>query len=271
MNNFNFENSAIIRPPNKEPLDAQKKETRFVADSRLRNRSIYPEPNCYQLSLADDIEEVTSVEMVAADVQLVAFLIGRYNNTFTINDTLVTVEPGDYDAQAVVTAVQQALDVMNLGVSVTLISHRQKIKLSSNSAISIPKQEHSQVLSILGFNQFISHESEEEEEGGQHVLIADYKLNLIQDNKYAVLHLDQIHLNTSTNPVLHHSFAVFSPLTFQSHNMKVIKHLNPPIARMTKLKLRFTDQFGHPYDFQNHDNRLEFIFTSRKHLSRFSL
>lgn len=35
---------------------------------------------------------------------------------------------------------------------------------------------------------------------------------------------------------------------------------NPPVARLRKLEFTFTDRDGEPYDFQNHDHRLELMF-----------
>jgi hypothetical protein len=44
------------------------------------------------------------------------------------------------------------------------------------------------------------------------------------------------------------------------------KRWNPPIDRIGKMNISFTDAYGNPYDFQNQDHRLEFLFECVGHM-----
>jgi hypothetical protein len=100
-----------------------------------------------------------------------------------------------------------------------------------------------------------------------------YRINLT-DNRYIVLSMEQVSLNNSSTSSIHKSFALLNTnmlqLNYINSATKIIKYLNPPIARLTKIRISFTDYYGNLYDFQNHDHRIELVFESRKHLSRFT-
>lgn len=284
---FDYENSTLIRPPFK---DLQNKEitnkiTRIVLDSRDRNRDIFPSPSQYELQLPDDIEEVTSIELVAADVPIK----GGYNvsstyNTMYVDNIMIQIPIGDYNGFSLASEVEKALqaafptsDFKATYKGSTFASAYDYVILNSYTEVAYDKititantqftLQSGLLMKVLGFNHLQSYTS-----NSSNILFAPYKINLM-DNRYVVLNIDNVSLNNSINPILHKSLAMLNnnmmSYNFVNNTTKLIKYLNPPIARLTKIKVTFKDYYGNVFDFQNHDNRIELILESRKHLTRF--
>lgn len=265
---FDYARSALIKSPFADLQNKENKEkiTRIVIDSRDRDKAIFPSPAMYEIQLPDDIDEVTSIELVVSDIPFKAYNVSTRNNNFSCNGTEYTIEPGNYTGALLASTLMGVLTPENVVVTYNQVT--DKITFSGSSgAISIEPTKHS-LNKTVGLDTNTTYISDV-----SNVIIAPYRINL-SDNQYIILNVDQATVNNSINPNLHKSFAVLNPLmsqvNFSNTNTKIIKYLNPPIARITKLKIRLTDYYGELYDFQNHDNRLEFILVSRKHLKRFT-
>jgi hypothetical protein len=268
---FDYANSALIKPPFAElqNKEVKHKVTRVVFDSRDRNTQIFPTPSQYEIELPDDIEEVTSVELVVADVPLKAYNISNNNNKLKINERIVEIPPGEYNGTSLAYGIQQLLnDIFNEIQTFTINynSTQDKIIISSDSGFTIKPVANS-INKVLGLDNATTYNSD-----NRNNLTPPFRVNL-SDNRYIIMNMDQVSLNNSSNTILHKSFAVLNnsmgSLNYINATSKIIKYLNPPIARLYKVRLTFRDYYGNLYDFQNHENRIEVIFESRKHLSRF--
>jgi hypothetical protein len=261
---FDYSQSAIIKPPFEQPKnlhDTRKKITRVVIDSRDRNSLIFPTPAQYEVMLQDDIDEVTSVELCMAQVPMMAYNVSQYYNTIVITGTQYTIPVGNYDGASLATTLSNLI-----GLTVTYNAIADNLTFTSTNPFTIGGT--GTINKMLGFSSGKDYSTS----GSTYVITAPYRVNLL-DNRYVVLNIEQVTLNNSINPVLHKSFALLSPkmqdLNFIETQCKTIKYLNPPIARLHKVRLTFRDYYGNLYDFQNHDHRIELVFESRKHLLRY--
>jgi hypothetical protein len=73
----------------------------------------------------------------------------------------------------------------------------------------------------------------------------------------------------STNPATAKSFAVVPPcqgrLAFfaDQASATVEKTYDPPLERLARVAVSWTDYDGNPYDFQNQEHRIELVLKSR--------
>lgn len=79
------------------------------------------------------------------------------------------------------------------------------------------------------------------------------------------MNIDQFDILKSNNNDIHRTTAIIID-NYSNINMgdtpHLIKKFTPPISRLSRIKVSFTDKFGNPYDFQNMDHRIELIFKS---------
>ena len=281
--NFDFANSMVIKPPFDDTKtynpESEIKYTRVVIDSRDRNLVLYPTPDRYVIDLETDIPEVTSAQVIIKEVPVKSiFLIHRYNNYFQVQIeagpwVTISIGIGNYDNA---NALQQAV-VSAMAASSYMSAYQFGTSLNNNALTFNASQEGlpvdwtiafgnntSDLPQILGFlpvaNPIPSLFGN---------IQAPYAPNFAP-NRYVILNVDQLTVNNSVNPILHKSTALISVNEWQNNTAHPVKKtLNPPIARLAKLIINFTDYYGNHVDFQNQDHRLEFLFESRKHLSRY--
>lgn len=79
-----------------------------------------------------------------------------------------------------------------------------------------------------------------------------------QDNRYCVLHIDNMNVNNSINSNIFKSFAIIDG---KFSKEEITKFFNPSV-RLNKLRVHFTDYFGNPYNFRNYEHRIEMQFES---------
>jgi hypothetical protein len=294
-NDFDFSKTAVIKPPFQELQNKEitRKFTRFVIDSRDRNMDLYPSPSQYEIELDDDIEEVTSAEIVLVDMPFPSYLINEHNNLMRVTVANVVhnirVDVGDYNETALANALSSSLNAVSTGalfeivynpikdnyniwsnveVTLTFQAPRQGVKPAQYLADTIGK--------VLGFSPKIytstSGLGTSPTNGYAYVIKAEYRKNFT-DHRYVVLHMDQMNVNRSSNNVIMKSFALVHPritnISYLSTMNRLTKTFNPPIARLYKLRLTFRDYYGNIYDFQNQDHRIEIMFESRKHIQRY--
>lgn len=271
---FDFESTALIRPPFQEPknkLDGHK-FTRVVIDSRDRNRALFPNPSKYEVELDTDIQDVVTGEVVIKDIPLSTYVINRYNNTLLFNGSPVFVPEGNWTATTFAPILSNALG----GAGVFYDASTDKYDFISGTGadftISFALDDEfndaaeSDLALILGFAPGSTNAST----GGR--LTAPYCVNFAA-NRYCVLRIGHFTINNSANPVLHKSTALIGQQDvdgLRSLSQPIKKHFNPIIARLTKLSISFTDYYGNPYDFHNKDHRLEIVFESKKILTKYS-
>lgn len=263
--------------------------TAVVIDSRDRDLHLFPNPSRYDVTLDEEIQDVTSVELMCADVPMVAYTVSARNNEMTVtssggpsgsNTAIVHIDIGTYTKEELASAVQSALNAApNLSASfeVAYNARLDNYDVYSDAAFSLtfgahvtntikynartsarllgfgPKQYASSVVVSNNNTQF------------PHVVRAPHRCDLDTD-RYVVLHIEPAYVNYSSvnNTVLTKSFAIL-PRSSHALNLRVdesrMKTFKPPLAKFSKMRVTFYDPQGELYDFQNRDHRLEFRFT----------
>jgi hypothetical protein len=260
---------SIIKPP-ADFLGDDEKYTRVVIDSRVRNKDLFPDPNNYEVLLDDDINDAIKAQLVYVDIPFTNFLINKDFNTLVVRvggtDHKVALSTGDYDTTSLVTEIQAKLDAV-LGAAVITVSHIPRIdsfSFSSSASFTLKFDKQQNTLAhLLGFRDnkdYVATGS------GPYIVTAEFRKNFNYNN-YIIMTIDQFDLLKSVDKCLNKSFAMI-PKNYDVLNLadhpEYIKRFSPPIAKLSKLKVRFYDRFGNDYDFQNMDHRFELLVTSFK-------
>jgi hypothetical protein len=94
LDNFDFENSSIIRPPTNEDRTkfnkncSTKNTTFLLIDSRDRDLSLYPNNNEFTIKLDEPIRDVCEIELISANMPINSYNINDNNNRIYFIRTL---------------------------------------------------------------------------------------------------------------------------------------------------------------------------------------
>ena len=295
---YDFKESTVIKPQSThESKHDNYKYTRVVIDSRDRNLSYFSTPSTYEISLPDDIEDVVAAELQIMDLPFSAYMIDENNCVLhmSLNSGLdlvqVTIPKGDYTTTSLPTAIEAAAVNMGINLTVTYLPERdnfkftmsqpfilsfigEEVKYHSSSLVSDTEftttYKKNSMAKVIGFGPktYLSHL---DATTSKHTLFSEFRKSF-RENKYIIMHIEQITINQSINSIIHKSFAVIPPRAVDMNLYQIYqirKNLNPPIAKLGKLKIRFTNHYGQPYDFQNQDHRFDIIFESLKSPRRY--
>jgi hypothetical protein len=296
---FDFGNSVVIKPTAQSFDDdkrASKRLTRIVIDSRDRNTDLYPNPASYVIDLDDDIQDVITGELVVADIPFPAYIVNNTNNTIRVSITLDTViivadtviSVGDYTPSELAAELTMTLNTnpefstRNIAFTVVYFKKTDAFMFTCTSIFALIFKSHpipfgndqivtpyvpNSIGKLLGFGRETYICKSDALNGN--FIIAPYRKNF-NDSKYTVLQIDQFSLNHSINPIINKSFALIQGRASEmsiyniSDSATLKKVFNPPIARMSKLRITFNALAGGLYDFQNQDHRIELVFESHK-------
>ena len=260
---------SVIKPP-AEFFGDNQKITRLVIDSRVRDVSLFPNPNDYEVPFEDDINDVISAQLVYIDVPFVNYLINKYFNQLLVSiggtDYTVTLMTGDYTDATLLTELQNQLDV-SLGsgtITVVYVARTDSYSFSSVNPFTFKFVGQQNTLAmLLGFDRSKNYNSSG---SGPYTLASSFRRNLNYNN-YIIMDMDQFDVLKSIDRDLNRSFAMI-PRIYDNLNLsdkpKYVKYFSPTIPRLNKLRVRFYDRYGNPYDFQNQDHRFEIEVKSFK-------
>lgn len=282
--NFDYSQTALIKPPSQifhNENKANRKTVRLVVDSRDRNMTLFPNPNSYEIELIDEIQDVVSVKLCHTVIPFTDDLINQSNCKlhFSVNSNTYecSLDTGTYTETQLCDALIKKMN-KTVGSDMFKIFHN-----TINDKFSIR--------CIVPFELFFMGETINHSDGNRmtqyiaetvgkvlgfgiknyksvqdlqdliytSVIEAPFKKNFkIED--YVILHISPFYVNVSINDAINKSFAVI-PKSFTHMNIHkedtVRKYCNPPIPRLTKLRLSFKTYHGKAYDFQNQEHRLE--------------
>lgn len=266
---------SVIKPPT-EYFNDNKKITRVVVDSRVRNASLFPYPNDYEVTFEDDITDVVSAQLIYVDIPFTSYLINKYFNKFIVSinsvDHTITIDTGDYTDATFLTELQAQLDsVLGSGiVTVTYNTKTDTYTFTSAAPFTLKFNGQTNTLAmLLGFSRYKDYTATG---SGPYVVQGEFRRNF-NFNNYIIMDIDQFDLLKSVDRDLNKSFAMI-PRNYDalnlSDNPSYIKYFSPAIPKMTKLRVHFYDRFGNPYDFQNADHRFEIELTSFKQRRKYA-
>lgn len=276
-----YKNSVIPPPGDNMFLDNDKKITRIAVDSYLRNKQLFPNPNQYDFELEDDINDCLSAKLLFIDIPMPMYTINDYFNLIVINvagtQYTATLTKGDYTKSALASEIQIKLNSLianNFVCAYVPLTDNFSIRSKVNFRIIFKDVENS-LNQLLGFKaQDYTSTTDASDPTYSNLIQSEYRCNL-EYNNYLVMYIDQFDVLKSSNTgrVLNKAFATI-PKSYNNINLvdefKIFKSFNPPIGRLSRLRIRFTDKFGNPYDFQGFDHRFEIQFTSFKQRRKYA-
>jgi hypothetical protein len=265
-----FSDKAVIMPPEAiYDTDVQKRYTRVIVDSKDRNTQLFPNPNIYEIALDDDIEDVLTAELININIPFTQYLVNNTYKTFQVirNSTTydVVLPIGDYSATDLAQVTATTLNAIEniYDVQYSSLTDNFVFKASQPFTIIFPTP----IAKLYGYD--INKPYASTASGSSpftQIVKAPFRKDFAY-NDYIVMTIDQFDINKSTNNQLLKSFALLSPTmnsTQVASDQQVKKRFSPPLARLHKLRIKFYDRFGNPYDFQNSDHYFQILFESYK-------
>lgn len=289
---FDFANSSVIKPMQDKEKHDNRRYTRVVVDSRDRNLKYFPTPSQFEVSLPEDIEDVVGAELQIVDMPFTAYMISNKNNILYMqigsDQMQVIISPGDYTPEQLASTIEtHVLSQAGVSMEVTYDPTKDSYKFAMSQAFSFkfagPEVRYTKTSNegqttltykenafakVIGFGP---KDYNSTPENVTQVIYSEFRKNF-NENKYIIMHVEQISLNQSINPILHKSFALIPNKSYDLNiyqQFLLKKTLNPPIPKLGRIKVTFTNYYGEPYDFQNHDHRFDIIFESYQHPRRY--
>jgi len=260
---FDFDSTAIIKPPFEQLKNTPLRYTRVTIDSRDRNQLNYPNPNDYVVEF-EEIEDVISGEIVILQVPFSSYLIHSFNNTFKLDGEIITLNPSNYTKTSIVNEINRHLS----NITISYEDNRDAYTFTNSTTSDFTLIFSNHLSKMLGFKD--TYDTYQSVKG---ILKAPFRANFDVD-KYIVMVIDTMSINVSSNSVLNKSTVLVSRgdslLNTKSSTTPIKKYFNPTIGRLYKLRVRFTDYYGNPYDFQNQDHRFDIVYESKRQLNRYS-
>ncbi len=294
---FAFEKSAVLKPT---MVEANYKVTNVVISSADRSLSQYPTPSDYVAPFYEDILDVASIELKVAALPRNPYNVHRYCDRLQLlvgsAQYNVTVPHGAYDqGDTLANALTVALNTAIAGATFTVTWSQTSLSFTlqadqpftivnnivdadGNTASYIPNG----IGKLLGFAAR-TYESENTSPG-VYVTTSQYPVTSFflgrgESAQPIVLHVDSAQTKSSVNNTLNKCFAfLLSGSAMRdavvggggSDTYSIKKVFNPVLARMDRLRIRFTDLDGNLYDFGNQDHVLEFIIESQQNTRNLS-
>ncbi len=299
--NFDFENSSIIRPDTSRDLDrersVQKRVTIFTVDSRMREKEHYPTPAKYVIPIEDTIPDVLTAEIVSAHIPFKTYLVNKNNASFEVKSddpvvnipvTKITLEFGDYTAAELAQEVKRAFNKTMIEASISMDfkveynGHQDKFVFYSSVPLTFLferqtlKQKPYNSGKMLGFEMksyVFEKDGSPKHTSMPYVLKAPYRKNF-SEQSYLLLKIGGFHIEKSEDKALFRTFALIpenkGDLNIVAHNHAIVKTFNPPLATLSRLQITFVDQNGELADFQNHDHYFTLKLESYKHTRKYA-
>lgn len=241
---------------------------RVLISSRERDRAAHPDPNNYEITLDDDIENVTSIALVSARVPYPRHLVHAGNADLLVSLdggrpplATATLPKGDYStAVELAAALQDALRAIVSDVVVTALPRLDTLRIVSPSSpdLCLLFGEKRSPSSVLGFGP-----GPVEARATNGIIQAPFRCKL-ESEKIVVVRLTYPSADdilSSSSCAANRAFAVLSDVSnvsYVSDEIKIERRWRAPLPRLYKIGLKFVDIDGHPYDFQGQDHVVEF-------------
>jgi len=274
LSNFtssDYQASAIIEPPSDEMfLSGDTKKHRLIIDSRVRNLSVFPYQNKYDIEFDDNLDEVISCKMIYCDIPMPMYLVNSYFNklVITINSIDYTVQlvNGNYNETNLATEIQTQLNALHIATfTVTYVALTDNFSFTCSTAFSMKFTGYPNPLNqLLGFGL-------KNYDSLVNTIQSEFRKNF-EYNNYLIMDIEQFDVLKSTDKDLNKAFALI-PTHYQKLNIcdtfSYTKYFSPPLGKLARIKIRFYDKFGNLYDFQNMDHHFELLFESHKHKKKY--
>lgn len=271
---FDFQNSAIIKPKSENFDETHRiptKTTSVIINSADRKKEAYGTPSDYVAELYEEIQDVISVELKFASLPYNPYNITAANNMISINSTIYSIKAGQYEGASLAQALAQLNPVVGWSVSYDNIT--KHLVFTANEAFTIngsSTYQKGSALKTLGFKS-TSQTAMLNPTSGMYEVESVYAIDL-EPNNTVIMNIDTMQVKVSNNNIFNKAFGILPQnlskiRTADTYTVK--KTFNPPLARLDKMRIRFQDIDGNPYDFQNRDHILEFSVDSHKNIRKY--
>jgi hypothetical protein len=273
--------NAVIQPPKDFTfVENDNKTARIVIDSRVRDKGLFPNPNSYEIVFEDDINDVKQCRLLYIDIPMPQYLVNSNYNTlyFSVGLTsyVATIPLGDYTSTSLATAVTTAMNVaLPATFEVSYNSLLDNYAFNSTVAFTLLFNGKTNPLSsLLGFSEKKDYASSADPSTPlfPNKVSAEFRRHFDYNN-YVIMDIEQFDILKSIDRDLNKSFAII-PKNYSTMSLwdeqGIVKNFSPPLGRLTKLRIKFYDRYGNPYDFQNMDHRFELLFTSFKQRRKYT-
>jgi len=255
----------------------------LFADSKNRDKTLYPNGSSYVLHLTRPIKNIERVDLVSARVGNSMYNLTSGSNVLSVSSSNVSMNPGFYSAYGLATA----LGAVTSPVSLDYASDEGHFIFSSASSFTI--YVHSQELAtMLGFARGVTHTAAlagatDPSYAGQYILRSSTLVDLSL-NEYIFLDIDELrtpnHVDTGSlqgnTGTISGSNANrnFAPVIMdvgsgciknfhENKDYRVSVEYPEPIASLQRLTVRWVDKSGSPLDFRGWDTN---AFVLRIHI-----
>ena len=274
----------VIKPTDKAKVSsATQIPLQLIVDSRDRDTSTHSNSNNYSVSLPEVYENITSIELIGAEIPKTEYLINDYNNKIEYHNgsgnTSITITNGDYNITDLISTINTAFD-NNSSANITLSvasTATQKIQIANTTGstnifywkadteeVSVngttrPAYRTNTIAKILGFNK------SDVTIANSGTATAPNRYDL-SGTKFIMLNIRDLDVLNGTYPGIDGAFARII-LDNDSGTVKYlkasdigkgrfIKYFNPPLGKLQKLDISFVTYDNNPYDFNGHDHTL---------------
>ena len=260
----------------------------LVVDSSKRDYSLFPDPGRYVFTLTKPYRDVTSVELVQANIPDSSYTINGRNNLITVtsnlNDTgsttaTATIPNGNYTGDTLATAYATALNAAT-----------ERTGLSSNQMFRVSFSSTTQLLTVIGptkqqvVNTDLVDNAFTLVVGG--INNADYPLGLggtslvvaiavapsvalphsvvLRPDKFAIMNIQGMERCDGNSNALMNCFCII-PIDSASEvidNDTYIYHFPEPLPKLNKMDITFTAMDGTTFDFNGREHFLIFEIKS---------
>ena len=255
--------SATIPPPDDSIFyDGETRATRIVVDSKDRDLGLFPSPNKYTINFDDEVTDIVSAQLLNAYIPTPIYLINSNFNSFMCNNMIIKLTIGDYDPNELAAEITNQLSSQEIICTYTRSLDNYIFVRSVPFTLDFTNP--NSITRVLGFKnkQYAS----QPDGDNSYVINSEFKKDF-DSNNYAIMYIEQFDINKSSSSILNKSFAIIpnknDKVNFSDEKI-ITKFFAPPLGKLDKLRIKFFDRFGNPYDFQNMDHRFEILLKSHK-------
>jgi hypothetical protein len=248
--------------------------SKFVSlDSRDRDASTTDTPGDYTVRLMEDVHDACSVQVRSYDIpNLWNVPTGRNSIWVSVsggNFVQVDVEPGDHTATSARDSLKAGLDAAHPTLGWVLqvddsghfvVSASQSFSIRGGDGVSADGYGRRSVGKVFGFARGAT--------GPGTVVRSPHSHQLSARNESLYLYVEDYDAVQGGNLGVHNCIEVIIPKTDKytakkTHERPAEKLFHPPVARISRLRVRIMDWYGQVVDFDNRDNRVDLEFVVR--------
>lgn len=259
-----------------------------IVDSRDRDHQLFPNPAKYEITMDEELQDVTTLELVGAELPMISYLVGPKNSAVHFAHgaaaiaagtvSVAVLRTGDYTPHELATEVQRGLTSALGDVNAVRVNYlprldnyeirsKQKLALYFADKSKPGRWAPATAARLLGFGM-AAYESAPD--AATDPLFAEAVSSAFrrdfESDRYAILHIDPAYVNySSTNTAVNKSFAIIPKKSIDMNlcaEQIRTKQFRPPVPKLAKLRITLLDPTGDLYELHNRDHRFELRFTS---------